>query len=520
MIAALIPLLHLLTSALCGVSGRMARWVAAASWAGSAGLIGLLATKVVAAGEVRYTLGGWPNRWGIELVADEPAIALLALLGLLHGCVYAFEWAGRREASFYVLLQVLVGAAAALTVSHDLFNIYVLLELMTLTSYLLVGFERRPAQLWASLKYLLLASFGMGLFLVGGAVVYEHAGTMNLGELAAVIRAAGDPPWVRLAGALLLTGVGVKSGIFVLSLWLPTAHASAPLAISALLSGVVVKMSVLEILRLAAIFPLAPAIWVLGAITGVLGAVYALFERDIKRMLAYHTLSQIGYALLALAGGSPAAAIAAVAYLVAHGLFKALLFLGTGLAARHVGSAHIGRLVAARDALPRTAVLALFVGTLGIIGWPPLDGFWAKELIGACCDSMATRVMLTVLALGTAASFAKLLPLFGVHRRESDECERGTANRGEMVAIGVLIAGVLFFGWSTPWWISGLRLSAAKLMLDAGRAVLIAGAGWLTYALLKKRWVALPRAIFSTEEGVLAVLLVFLGVWLAIGGGA
>jgi multicomponent Na+:H+ antiporter subunit D len=518
-IAALIPLLHLLAAAVCGVSGRWARWIAAASWAGSAGLIGLLAAEVVAAGQVHYTLGGWPDRWGIELIADEPAIALLALLGLLHGCVHAFEWSRRREASFYVLLQVLVGAAAAITVSHDLFNIYVLLELMTLTSYLLVGFERRPAQLWASLKYLLLASFGMGLFLLGGAVVYEHAGTMNLCEVGAVVRAAGDAPWVRLAGALLLTGVGVKSGIFVLSLWLPSAHASAPLAISALLSGVVVKMSVLEVLRLGAVFPLSTAIWALGAITGVLGAVYALFERDIKRMLAYSTLSQIGYALLALAGGSPAAAIAAIAYLVAHGLFKALLFLGTGLAARHAGGAHIGRLLAKRDALPRTAVLALFIGTLGIIGWPPLDGFWAKELISACCDSVATRVMLWVIPLGTAAAFAKLLPLFVVRRRDPDARGRITVHRGEMAAIAVLIAGVVFFGWSTPWWISGLQLSAEKLLLDAGRAVLIAGAGWLTYALVKKRWVALPRTIFSTEEGVLAVLLVFLGVWLMVGGG-
>jgi len=447
---------------------------------------------------------------GVELACDQVSLAFLVLLTILHGSVLAYEWGTRRRRSFYVLVSVLVGAAAAFTLSRDLFNMYVLLELLTLASYLLVGHARRPEQLWASLKYLVLASFGMGLFLMGAAVIYAHLGTMNLPAIGEGLRAAGDAPWARLAAALLVTGIGVKSGIFVLSLWLPAAHAVAPSSISALLSGVVVKMGALGLLRLAEILPVHDALCALGALTGVLGVVFALFERDLKRMLAYHTLSQIGYALLAFSVGTWGEALAGVAYLAAHGLFKGALFLAIGTAARATGETTVDRMSASRTRIPRVATVALMIGTVGIVGLPPLAGFWAKELILTAGGGALVSTMVVVLGIGTAASFAKLLPLLHLGRGEP-------VRAGECVALTVLSVGVVAFGGTVAWWRGGSGIAYGKLAVDAAKALAVVAAGVLAYASLKRGRVRLPRVRFFLEEATLIALVSFFVVFALVG---
>ena len=510
MLLVLIPIVHLLGALLCLIGDRAARAVARVSWAVSAGLVVAVSVAVTRAGELTVRVGGWPTRMGVELACDQVSLAFLALLTILHGSVLAYEWGTRRRRSFYVLVSVLVGAAAAFTLSRDLFNMYVLLELLTLASYLLVGHARRPEQLWASLKYLVLASFGMGLFLMGAAVIYAHLGTMNLPAIGEGLRAAGDAPWARLAAALLVTGIGVKSGIFVLSLWLPAAHAVAPSSISALLSGVVVKMGVLGLLRFAEILPVHDALLVLGVLTGLLGIGFALFERDLKRMLAYSTLSQIGYALVAFSVGTRAGALAGDAYLAAHGLFKATLFLAAGTAIRATGETAVDRIAAARQKIPRAAGVALAVGTLGIVGLPPLAGFWAKELILTAGGGALVSTMVVVLGVGTAAPFARIIPLLRLGRA-------GGVRVGERVALAALSLGVVAFGGSVVWWRGGYGPALGQLALEAARAVAVAATGALAYALLKRSRVRLRCVRFFLEEATLIVLVVFFVVFALVG---
>jgi formate hydrogenlyase subunit 3/multisubunit Na+/H+ antiporter MnhD subunit len=499
----LLPLLHLLSAAVCSIVGRAARWIALGSWIVSAGLVVALDVAVLRGGAARMSVGGWPGAWGIELVADEASIALLTLLVVLHGCVLFYDWALHRGAPYYTLLQVGVAAASAVTISHDLFNLFVLLDLLTLVSYLLVGFGRHPRQLWASLKYLIIASFGMGLFIVGAAVVYEHVGSMNLSAIRDAVAVSGRASWVWLSGALLLAGAGVKAGVFLLSLWLPEAHAAASPAISALLSGVVVKMGALTLLRLSTVFPVGSLLTVFGLLTGLVGVLYVFFERDLKRMLAFSTLSQIGYALLAFGSGTPAGRIAGIAYLVAHGLFKALLFLGSGIAAEATGSTRIARLRAERQRIPLAGTIALLVGTLSIVGLPPLSAYWAKALISSSDSSFLLAVALPVLGFGTAASFAKLLPLIHFGRGER-------VARGRWVAVATLAAGSVLLGLTLPLWLGGASLGAGKLALSALQAVGVAVAGGLLYRLLKAKDVRLPQGAFFLEEAVLIVLITFL----------
>jgi len=404
-----------------------------------------------------------------------------------------------------MLLHLLLGSVYTLVFARDLFNIYVTLELLTLVSFLLVGYERKPYQIWASLKYLLLASLGLGIYLLGVAIIYYHTGTLNLGLVAARLVDQPNAPWVLLASSLLVTGVAVKSGIFIFSLWLPAAHSSASPAISALLSGLVIKMGVVVLFRLTSAFSLSLPLLVLGALTGLLGVIYAIFTYDLKRMLAFHTLSQIGYITLGI--GSEIGIAGSLEYIVGHGLFKGLLFLAAGVAVQTAGEGDIPGLIARRAKIPLSARVALLVGTLGIIGVPPLAGFCGKSLLSAGVQSPVIQTVLILISLGTVASFAKLIPLFRI--------ERGPSSTWPVkLAFVILGLPILLFLPLARLLVPAAQLSLSLHVLPFVKSLLVVGGGFLLYRLLSRRPFHLPQRIFRLEEAILVILSGFFLIYL------
>ena len=390
----------------------------------------------------------------------------------------------------------------ALLLAQDLFNEYVILELLTLVSFLLVGYERRPAQVWASLKFLVLASVGMSLFLVGVSVVYRHTGTLNLSLIAGIVDGRPEAAWIPLATVLLSVGVAVKAGILGLSQWLPAAHSAAPTEISALLSGLVIKMGIVVLLRVSQAFPLSLTLQALGAVTAIVGVLYAAYAKNLKRMLAFHTLSQIGYLVLGLAVGTPEALAGVLDYAIAHGLFKGLLFLAAGEASKAAGGGRFAELTANRLSIPRATIAALSVGTLAIVGLPPLAGFGAKAALFACHPSPFVFAVFTLTTLGTAFSFAKLLPLFRWQRRD--------ARSDRIPAYAVLALPILFFIPFTVTTFPSLHLATGLepfLLVESIAAVAV---GVLLRQVVKRRSVQLPKRLFFLEESVLAILVAFL----------
>ena len=420
--------------------------------------------------------------------------------------VTIYTWRDDLKPYFFMLLHLLIGTCYALTFTKDLFNAYVLFEIITLASFLLVGYERQPRQIWASLRYLILSSFGMGLFLLGVAVAYHHGHTLDLTQLAPFVAQHAGEPWVALAGALMFAGVSVKAGVFSFSLWLPAAHSRAMPPVSALLSGLVIKMGVVELFRLSDVFPLGLPLIVLGVATALLGILYAIRSYDLKRMLAFHTVSQIGYLLVGFGVGTTAARLGALDYAVAHGLFKALLFLAIGEMAAVAGSSRLPALVAVRDRLPRSARWALVVGTLGIIGMPPFAGFAAKAVLESGVHSVGMHAVVALFAVGTTASFAKMTPLlFG-------SC-CGASPTYRSIAYAWLSAAIILFlpvsraMAPRPIWAATLAWPA---YLESGTAVAL---GALLYIGLRRRGFRLPERIFHLEEAVLVILVGFLVVW-------
>ena len=509
MILAALPLSRFVLGLLCYGSRRAARLFAAVGWCTAAALTVYLLLATRDGSTIAVGLGGWPADLGIVLRFDAVSAAFCPLLLFLELAVLLYVRRDDHPPMFYALLQFLLGAVFALFLAQDLFNEYVILELLTLVSFLLVGYSRRPMQIWASLKYLVLASIGMSFFLVGVAVVYQHAGTLNLGLLAEILAERPDAPWVVLATTLLAGGVAVKAGLFTFSLWLPSAHAAAPSAISALLSGLVIKMGIVVLIRLSQVFPLGLVLQVLGATTALLGVFYAAYAADLKRMLAFSTLSQIGYLVLGLAIGTPAALAGVLDYAIAHGLFKALLFLAAGDAVRAVGSGRFADLTARRERIPRATVGALLVGTLGIVGLPPLSGFGAKAVLFSCQPSPFTTAVFALTSIGTAFAFAKLLPLFRVRGRVS-------TSKGCILSYAVLALPILFFIPLTTAIFPALRLGTGirpLLVLESVGAIAVGGAlRWLT----RRRTLRLPGGVFHLEEATLSVLLGVLLVYVLL----
>ena len=462
----------------CGLLGfigapRLFSWLAL--------LAGSAAFLLWAPGFPEALVGGLP--WGIAVAGDMWALGLWALGIVLHAAVLLH--ARGRAGAFHPLTTVLIGTCLAAGLSRDLFNLYVLMDLTSLLALVLIAFERRPRAVWAGLQYLVLTEVGLILYLFGLGLVYGRLGTLSVSSLAFRGVDLRDPALAVGAG-LLLAGTAVKTGVFLLGLWLPQAHGQAPTEVSVLLSGIVVKVGVVALARLAEAFPVGNLLVALGIITGFGGLAYALWERDLKVFLGFHTMSQLGYMIIAVGLG---AGMGALLYVVAHGLFKGLLFLAAGEAVEGTGRREIAAL-AGQLSVP--VALSLAVGTWAIVGLPPLAGFAAKGVLAQAAPAW-TKTVLFALGVGTAASFAKLLPLFR------------PVGKGRVGGLGVLTGAVVGFG------LAGILAFPELTSWRAwGEAFLAVAMGYALY--LGLRAVAPPLARFTFDRMLVSVLLGTVGI--------
>ncbi|TFH06520.1 MAG: hypothetical protein E4H08_10910 [Candidatus Atribacteria bacterium] len=509
----LLPLLRFLFAILSISFARARKALAILSHLIDAGLLGHLTLLLVRGTPEVVAVGGAPAGIGISLIGDQIGMTFAVLAWILSVAIFAYTWQDHLRPYFFLLLNLLIGTCYALSFTTDLFNAYLLFELSTLVSFLLVGYQRQPRQIWASLHYLVLSSLGMSIFLLGIGVVYAHCGSLDLTVLKTFASSASGEPWVLLAASLLVAGIAVKAGVFTFSLWLPSAHARAMPAVSALLSGLVIKMGVVGLFRLADALPIDLPLIVLGAITGVLGIIYALNAQDIKRLLAFHTLSQIGYMLIGFGAHTDAARLGAMSYEVAHGLFKALLFLTIGEAAARAGGSDLKTLIKNRQEIPQGTRIAMIIGVLGIIGLPPLAGFDAKAILENGLPTMFLRLIVILMSIGTVVSFAKLTPVLF----SSSTCH---ASGSRVMAYVWLGGGILLF-----WPLSLLLVSPAISQHAVNgphiaQALAVIAVGGALYLLIRKKRFHLPSEIFRLETSPLIILLGFFLVYALIAWGA
>ena len=319
--------------------------------------------------------------WLILLV-----VTLLGFLAVVYSIGYAEkEIEEGKLNAYYCFVLLFVASMVGMAMVQNLLYLYVFMEVMTVTSALAVVMKGVPEALEASYKYLILSLFGSVFIILSIAIFLTQAHTLALDGIRTGLQAAvGGSVLLNVAVVCLLFGFGTKAGMVPLHAWLPDVHAEAPTPVSALFSGAAIHMGIYALFRsLLAVMPALDGfgglLAALGLITMIVGLAMAIAQRDLKRMLAYSSIDEIGYMLLAFGMGTSLGMSGAIFHIFNHALAKALLFLCAGVVLYHAGR-NIYELGGLASKMPTVAV-GFLVGLLAISGVPPLNGFWSKLMI-------------------------------------------------------------------------------------------------------------------------------------------
>lgn len=394
-------LLPLLTLVLCLLLRRHARLLKLVSLAGSALLLSLgLGLVCLAAGDTVLSgqMGDWQAPYGISLVIDRLSAAMIAISALigLATLVYGISRDSDEQLSgdFHLFVHGLLTGIGGAFITADIFNLYVWFEVLLIASFALMALGGGRRRLSGCMTYVVLNLFATLLFLLAAGMIYGSSGTLNMGQLALLVRAGEAPPGTTPALLLMLLSFSIKAALFPVFGWLPATYHVAFTAVSAMFAGLLTKVGVYALIRLVTLlwpdYGLVHEVllWVACA-TMLVGVLGAAAQTEIRRILSFHIVSQVGYMILGLALATPLALTGAVFYLIHHIVVKANLFFIGGLAARICGSE---RLAAMGGLYARWPWLALLfaIPALSLAGIPPLSGFWAKFLlVKASLDSAA-----------------------------------------------------------------------------------------------------------------------------------
>ncbi len=414
-------------------------------------------------GSYRLHVGGWSPELGIELVADRFATLVLpvALSIILVVEVFAIgqrrtAWGANPELTG-PLLGVLTSGVSLAFLTGDLFTLFVAFELILVSSYVLLTHQGQREQVRSGMSYVVMNLLASTLFLFGLAFVYAAAGTVNMGLLAERIPELSDG--VRLGlGAWFFVVFGTKAAVFPLFSWLPDSYPTAPTTITAVFAGLLTKVGIYAMIRFHTITEmdaLGPIMLVLAGITMVIGAFGALAQSDVKRILSFHVISQIGYMLMGLGLFSTAGTTGAILFLVHHMPVKTVLFLVGGLIENHEGTSSLDRSGGLASRKPLIAAL-FAVPALSLAGLPPFSGFVAKfAVISAGIQADAVAIVAVALIAGalTLLSMTKIwLGVFwgsdadqsDILRSQAGIVSTSVANRRAMFgATGLAVAGTL-----------------------------------------------------------------------------
>lgn len=459
--------------------------------------LSLLALAAMCLGQTRvYDVGGWSIPLGINLVLDGLsslmllAVAVVSSAAMLFSIRYMEQYTAK--AKYLSLFLLMVAGMNGVVLSGDIFNLYVFLEIASIASYALVGFGCEHEELEASFKYMVLGSIASAFILFGIAMVYGNTGSLNMAYIAQAIGQIGMNPGLAFALSLFIVGFGLKAALVPFHAWLPDAHPSAPAPISAMLSGVLIKaLGVYALSRLIFnVFGVSVAVsWVLitlGVLSMVIGVFLAVGQWDFKRLLAYHSISQMGYVVLGLGIGAlilarqgnplwaSLAILGGLFHLVNHAVFKSLLFLTSGSVEMATGTRQLKHMGGLIDRMPFTRAAAT-VASASIAGVPPFNGFWSKLILVIA----AVQARLFVLAAVTVlVSLVTLLSFLKVQRyvflgELPDDLRETRENRGSMLlAMGAL--AVLCLAMSLLVLVPTWRETVLQPAVD----VLLAGVGY------------------------------------------
>jgi multicomponent Na+:H+ antiporter subunit D len=350
----------------------------------------LLLTTVLKHQVAVLWVGNWPAPFGICLAADYLSAVMVLITAVIHTAVVAYARydidPGQVRTGFYPFMQMLTAAVCGAFLTGDLFNLYVWFEVMLMASFGLLVMGRSPGRLTGGVKYVTVNLISTLFFITAIGLIYGLTGTLNMADLHAKAAGVENTALLAAAAMLLMTAFGIKAALFPLFFWLPAAYHTLPVPVSAFFAGMLSKVGVYALIRMFTLVftpesgvPHA-ALLVVAALTMLFGVVGAASQMEMRRILSFHIISQVGYMVLGLGLFTPLALAGAIVYLVHHIIVKANLFLVSGLVRQAGGSFRlksIGGLYKTNGLL----AIGFIIPAFALAGFPPLSGFWAKLLI-------------------------------------------------------------------------------------------------------------------------------------------
>lgn len=479
-----IPLLGALLAGLLRRGGAAFALTLVVSWI-MPFIAGAMLWQTLTTGPISYHLGGWEPPWGIEYRVDVLNGFVLVLVSTIGAMIMpfarrsiAFEVEEGRQAWFYCMYLLCLTGLLGITVTGDAFNAFVFLEISSLSTYVLIALGRDRRALLSAFQYLIMGTIGATFYVIGVGLLYLLTGSLNMVDIAARLGPAwaGQSREIVAALAFVTVGVSLKLALFPLHVWLPNAYAYAPSWVTAFLSATATKVAIYLLVRFYfSIFgvaidfralPITEIIIALSVAAMFVASFIAVFETNLKRMLAFSSVAQIGYITLGIGLANQAGLTGGLVHIVNHALMKAALFLAVGAIFYRACPMHIKELAGIGRKMPLT-MAAFSIAGFGLVGTPGTAGFISKWYlaVGALEKGWWVLVFLIVgSSLIALVYVGRVIEVAWLREPSPQVAQASDPPLSMLVPLVVLAAATIYFGIDTEW-TAGIAGTAVKALL-------------------------------------------------------
>jgi len=459
--------LPLLAAPLCVLlrTTRLAWLLAFAVTLASFGIAVELYSQVLHQGVISYAMGGWAPPIGIEYRVDRFNALMLILITAVAAVVLPFartsvekEVDQRRLPLFWAAWLLCFTGLLGIVITGDAFNVFVFLEVSSLATYALIACSRDRRALASAFQYLIMGTIGATFILIGIGLLYMLTGTLNMADLAARLPEVTQPRTLKTAFVFIVVGCSLKLALFPLHLWMPNAYAYAPSAVTAFIAATATKVAIYVMLRFFftifgadfsfGVMPLGEVLMVLSVIAMFSGSLVAIYQQNVKRMLAYSSVAQIGYITLGISLATTTGLAAGMLHLFNHAMIKAALFMAMGAVVYRLGSCQLDQMAGLAKQMPWT-MAAFVAGGLSLIGVPLTSGFVSKwYLVTAAFDAGWMIIPVAILGSSLLAVIYiwKVVETAYMRSPPADQKPVREAPLTLLVPLWIMVAANLFFG--------------------------------------------------------------------------
>jgi multicomponent Na+:H+ antiporter subunit D len=463
-------LIPLLAAPICLLLGRQKLcWIFSTlvSWVALYNAV-LILDQVLASGAVRYFIGGWEPPWGIEIRIDTASALVLLIVTAISSIVmpYAGESIAKEvkphlQPLYYTAHLLCLAGLCGILVTGDAFNLFVFLEISSLSTYTMVSLSSDRRCLTAAYQYLVMGTIGATFILIGVGLLYMKTGTLNMLDLANLIAEHGFSRTIKTGLAFILVGVSLKLALFPLHLWMPGAYTHAPSAVSAFLAATATKVAVYVMMRfIFTIFGkdyvfdemgMDNILMVLAVVAIFNGSIMAIFQHNAKTLLAYSSVAQIGYIVLGISFSSAMGLTSSLLHVFNHALMKASLFMALGAIFYRIGSVKIDDFRGLGKQMPWT-MAAFSLGGLSLIGVPLTAGFVSKWYLVSASLQQGNWIVAALILGGSLLALVyvgRVIEVAYFKPADSDKVEVKEAPVGFLIPMWVVTLANLYFGIDT-----------------------------------------------------------------------